>query len=216
VAELKRPVDRVAALQLADDDEEDRDAIGDVQRNSGQGDKRVESGRGGDVDEGQEAADDTDETESVDGDLEAWVDLRAHGLVLLTDMGIGGDRNRLGAYVRECIGKWKAFISGKGPGETRDGGEDVEERDEEDKGHHDDENVGGMHRLGRFPVDFDDGKAGWGVCDRVDISNAEKNSDHVCPLHNAVQRHSCYHAVRDSGAWSIHFVAYTMLVSNLL
>jgi hypothetical protein len=116
VAELKRPVDRVAALQLADDDEEDWDAIGDIQRDGGQGDKCVESGRGGDVDEGQEAADDTDETESVDGDLEAWVDLRARVLVLLTDMGIGGDRNRLSAYVRECIGKWKALISGKGPG----------------------------------------------------------------------------------------------------
>ena len=37
-AQLEGPIDGMAALQLADDDEEDGDAVGDVQRDSWQGD----------------------------------------------------------------------------------------------------------------------------------------------------------------------------------
>jgi hypothetical protein len=51
-AELERSVDRLAALQLADEDEEDGNTVGDIQRDGGQGDKRVEGRCGGDVDEG--------------------------------------------------------------------------------------------------------------------------------------------------------------------
>ena len=123
-------------------------------------------------------------------------------------MRIRRDHSWINAYIGERIGKWKTFVSGESPGETGDRGEDVEERDEEDEGHHDDENVGGVHGLGRFPVDFDDGQAGWGVRDRINVPNAEHNSDHECPLHNAVQRHSRDHAVGNSGPWSVDFITY--------
>jgi hypothetical protein len=74
-AELEGAVDRLPALQLADQHEEDRDPVRDVQRDGGEGDERIEGGGGGDIDEGEEAADHADEAEGVDRDFEAWVDL---------------------------------------------------------------------------------------------------------------------------------------------
>jgi hypothetical protein len=120
------------------------------------------------------------------------------------------------AYVGESIGEWKTLIARKSPSQTRDRSEDVEERDEKDESHHDDKDVGGLHGLGCFPVHFDDGEAGRGVGNGIDIADAEENGDHECPLHDAVKRHSCNHAVWNSGSGSINFVACRILVEILL
>lgn len=67
-----------------------------------------------------------------------------------------------------------------------------------------------MHGLGSFPVDFDDGETSWCVLDRVDVSDAEKDSDHECPLHDTVQSNGSDHAVWNTSPWAIDFIAYIM------
>jgi hypothetical protein len=194
----------MAALELADYDKEDGDPVRDVERDGGEGDERVESGSGRDVYQCKKAADHADKTESINWNSEGRVDLGGYGLVETSLPG--------GDIVLTYENTEEAVISCEGPSQTRDRGEDVEERDEQDQSHHNNEQVSGVDRFSCFPVHFNDGQAGWSSSDRVDVADAEHESDHECPLHDAIQGHSRDHAVGNSGSWTIDFVACKVLV----
>lgn len=65
----------MASLQLANEDEEDRYEVGDVEGDERKGNEGVEGGVGADIDSGEEGTDDTDKDEGVERDFELGMDL---------------------------------------------------------------------------------------------------------------------------------------------
>lgn len=110
--------DRLVA-ELAEGEDDDRDDVGYVQGEGGQGENRGQCRAGSDVDEAEQAHDHSHQHDCPDGNL-----VRRIHLPPRQSSGHPGSPNPLisrGSYVCEEFRKRKSLVSGKGPGQPRRG-----------------------------------------------------------------------------------------------
>lgn len=92
------------------------------------------------------------------------------------------------------------------PCQSGDRCEDVKERDEDDDGQHDNEEIGRRLRASCLIVDLDD----WKSVGRyhVNVADGEENRDHVCELHDSIQHDGGNHGARNTDARLFDFVGH--------
>lgn len=196
-AELERPVARCRTPDLADEHEEDREDVRDVEGEGLEGDERVKSGRAGDVDEGKSGDDGANEDERVKGEFESRMDLSR----LVEE----GGRLGLWIYVCEDVGERKTFVLCEAPDEARDGGKNVEKSAEDDGSDEGHERVGCCFGA-CGTIEYVDEREGR-VVECFQRPNVEKEDQDECEQHGRIDGAGQDDATRNARVDLLHFIA---------
>lgn len=109
-------------------------------------------------------------------------------------------------HLCERLGKRQSIVPRERPDQSRDGSEDVEERDGDDDADYDDEEVGCGFGPGRLVVDLDDGHRGCGYDGGV--ADGEEDGGHEGELHDGVEDDGEDHGTGDADTGFLHLVGH--------